>query len=325
VTPVDAPYARFDALVRTGAIDPVGEPELVMSYSNDAWYVRLASAGDVVLRVCWIGDRERLLREAAVGRALPSAVGYPEVIASGAVTVEGQSLTWMTSRRLAGMSLRTVWSELGEHQRGRALHEAAHPLRALHGWRPPSDVASRLGPPRPSVDPQTIVGTTIVPLPLERVRHLVAPAADRAPEHRATVHEAWGWLLDHADLLPRVDDPADVVTHGDLHLDNIWWDGERVAGLLDLEWVRWGPAWLDLVPVRDNALAGDEFGEPHARLLAVLRSELPGLEVPELDRRLTAVQVAFQLRQTLVWPAPGPDPAIDHPVRLLGRLLDLVR
>ena len=62
------------------------------------------------------------------------------------------------------------------------------------------------------------------------------------------------------------------MTHGDLHLDNIWWDGERVTGLLDLEWVRWGPGWIDLVSVRDNALAGDEFSEPHQRLLDTLRA-----------------------------------------------------
>jgi hypothetical protein len=186
-------------------------------------------------------------------------------------------------------------------------------------------VAARLGPPSPSTDPQTIIGTTIVPLPLDRVRQLVAPAGNQAPEHRSVIADAWSWLIDHADLLPRLDDPADAVTHGDLHLDNIWWDGERVTGLLDLEWVRWGPGWLDLVSVRDNALAGDEFSEPHQRLLDTLRAGLPGLEHPDLVQRLTVVELAFQLRQILVWPSPGPDPAIDHPVRLLRRLLDLSR
>ena len=322
---MDAPHARFRALVRAGALDPVGEPELVTSYSNDAWYVRSASAGDVVLRVCWIGDRERLLREAAVGRALPVEVGYPEVLASGALTVDGKAITWMTSRRLSGASLRTVWPELAAQQRDRALREVVAPLRALHGWRPPVEVAARLGAPTPSADPQTIIGSTIVPLPLDRVRHLVAPAADHAPEHRTVIAEAWSWVVDHADLLPRLDDPADVVTHGDLHLDNIWWDGERVTGLLDLEWARWGPPWLDLVSVRDNALAGDDFSDPHARLLDTLRARAPELEVPDLVRRLTAVELAFQLRQILVWPPPGPDPATDHPVRLLQRLLDLSR
>ncbi|HEY5786279.1 MAG TPA: aminoglycoside phosphotransferase family protein [Microlunatus sp.] len=322
---MDAPHARFDALVRGGALDLAGEPELVTSYSNDTWYVRSASAGDVVLRVCWIGDRERLLREAAVGRALPAGIGYPEVLASGALTVDGEVITWMTCRRLSGTTLMKAWPELAEQQRVRALRDVIAPLQALHRWRPPAQVAQRLGPPSPSEDPQTIVGTTIVPLPLERVRHLVAPAGERAPEHRGLIADAWGWLIDHADLLPRLDDPDDGVTHGDLHLDNIWWDGERVAGLLDLEWVGWGPAWLDLVSVRDNALAGDEFSEPHQRLLDTLRVHAPELEVPDLVRRLTVVELAFQLRQILVWPPPGPDPAIDHPVRLLQRLLDLSR
>lgn len=322
---MDAPHTRFRALVQAGALDPVGEPELITSYSNDTWYVRSASAGDVVLRVCWIGDRERLLREAAVGRALPAEVGYPEVLRSGALTVDGEAISWMTSRRLSGTTLRRAWPELTEQQRSRALRDVAGPLRSLHSWCPPADVAARLGPPTPSADLQTIIGTTIVPLPLERVRHLVAPAGDRAPEHRAVIEEAWGWLIDHADLLPRLDDPAGAITHGDLHLDNIWWDGERVAGLLDLEWVRRGPPWLDLVSVRDNALAGDEFSEPHQRLLDTLRAEVPELEAPDVVQRLTVVELAFQLRQILVWPPPGPDPAIDHPVRLLRRLLDLSR
>ena len=189
----------------------------------------------------------------------PAAVGYPEVLASGSLTVEGEPITWMTSRRLSGTTLLKAWPDLGPQQRDRALRDVAGPLRTLHALAPPANVAARLGPPSPSTDPQTIIGTTIVPLPLDRVRQLVAPAADQAPEHRSVIADAWAWLIDHADLLPRLDDPADAVTHGDLHLDNIWWDGERVTGLLDLEWVRWGPAWLDLVSVRDNALAGDEF------------------------------------------------------------------
>ena len=321
---MDASRTRFAALVAEAGLDLVGGPELMTSHSNDTWYVRSTSAGEAVLRVCWIGDRERMLREAAVGRALPREVGYPEVLASGALTVGGEPVTWMISRRLAGSTLRTVWPELDERQRDRALHEVARPLRALHAWCPPAAVAARLGPPAPSIEPATIIGSTILPLPLDRVRHLVAPAADRAGEHRAVVEESWGWLVGHADLLPRLDDPADAVTHGDLHLDNIWWDGERVTGLLDLEWVRRGPPWIDLVSVRDNALAGDEFSEPHQRLLDTLRAEVPGLEAPDLVRWLTVVELAFQLRQILVWPPPGPDPAVDHPIRLLRRLLDAV-
>ena len=321
---MDGPEARLTALLDQPGLDLLGRPEPVTSYSNDTWYVRSSSAGEAVLRICWIGDRERMLREAAVGRALPADVGYPEVLASGAVAIGGEPVTWMLSRRLVGCSLRAAWPGLDESRRERALHEVARPLRALHAWRPPTEVAAGLGPPPPSTDPPTIIGRSILPLPFDRVRHLVVPATERAGMHRDVVERAWSWLVDHADLLPQLDDPADVVTHGDLHLDNVWWDGDRVTGLLDLEWVRWAPAWTDLVPARDNALAGDEFAEPHGRLLAALRSELPGLEVPDLERRLTAVEVAFQLRQLLVWPEPGPEPAVDHPLRLLQRLLDAV-
>ena len=177
----------------------------------------------------------------------------------------------------------------------------------------------------PSEDPQTIIGATILPLPLDRVRHLVAPAVDRAPEHRALIADAWGWVIDHADLLPRLDDPADVVTHGDLHLDNIWWDGERVDRS-----ARSGMGALGAGLARSGAGPGQRAGRRRAqraapRLLETLRAHAPGLEAPDLELRLTVVELAFQLRQILVWPPPGPDPAIDHPVRLLQRLLDLSR
>jgi len=245
---VDAPYARFEALVRAGAVDSVGEPELVTSYSNDAWYVRSASAGELVLRVCWIGDRKRLLREAAVGRALPAAVGYPEVLASGSLTVEGEPITWMTSRRLSGTTLLKAWPDLGPQQRDRALCDVTGPLRTLHAWRPPADVAAHLGPPVASTDLQTIVGTTIVPLPLDRVRHLVAPAADHAPEHRTVIAESWAWLIDHADLLPVLDDPTASVTHGDLHLDNVLQLGEVATAFDAIEFDE-ELRWIDVVDV----------------------------------------------------------------------------
>ncbi len=322
---MDASRTRFAALVAAAGLDLVGGPELMTSHSNDTWYVRSTSAGEAVLRVCWIGDRERMLREAAVGRALPREVGYPEVLASGALTVEGEPVTWMISRRLAGQRRcgrsGPSWTSGSATARCARWRDRCGPCTP--GARPRPWLLDWVHPPRAS-SRQTIIGSTILPLPLDRVRHLVAPAADRAGEHRAVVEESWGWLVDHADLLPRLDDPADAVTHGDLHLDNIWWDGERVTGLLDLEWVRRGPAWIDLVSVRDNALAGDEFSEPHQRLLDTLRAEVPGLEAPDLVRRLTVVELAFQLRQILVWPPPGPDPAVDHPIRLLGRLLDAV-
>src|SRR5690348_7941412 len=74
---VDNADERLDALLRTDAVALAGDPTLRESYSNDTWLARTADGEDVVLRVCWIGDRRRLLREAAVGACLPPEVGYP--------------------------------------------------------------------------------------------------------------------------------------------------------------------------------------------------------------------------------------------------------
>ena len=331
---MQSPRDRLEALRRSGAMQLIGDPEPVVSYSNDTWLTRTADGDEAVLRVCWIGDRERLLREAAIGAALPAEVGYPAVLDSGRMTVDDVTITWMLSRRLTGCTLMEAWPTLDEDTRDRAVLEVAEPLRALHRWRPGAELTTRIASAAtpPGALPDDIIGASILPLPLERVQALVTPAVERAGAYAPVVEAAWRWLVDHADLLPVLDEPATgVVTHGDLHLGNVWWNGERVAGLIDLEWVRWGPSWLDLARIRDAAvLAGsgsedEESDQAHAQLLAALRSGWPELElVPELDRRLTAAQLTHQLRSVLTWGPPGEHPAVDHPVSVLRLLLDLV-
>lgn len=316
------PEERLAALRSAGAVSLREVSARVESYSNDTWLARTTDGDDVVLRVCWICDRQRVLREAAVGAALPAEIGYPTVLGSGTLTYEGETITWMMAGRLSGSSLMQAWPSLSEDQRDRALTDTLGLVRRLHAWSLPAALLPRLAPPTPTDDTQELIGTTLIPLPLDRVRRLVEPAIAWAPDHRATVSRAWGWLIDHADLLPALDDPATgVLTHGDLHLGNVWWDGERVTGLLDLEWVRLGPGWLDLGRVLDNALAGDEFAAAHARMLAVLRTGMAP-EVPELDERLAALVLAHEIRQILVWSPPGPEPVSDHPIAVIERVLD---
>jgi aminoglycoside phosphotransferase (APT) family kinase protein len=320
---VNTPAERFEIVRRLADLDLDDHPVLVPSYSNDTWYVASPSAGEAVLRVCWIGDPDRLLREAAVGAAAPDEVGYPAVLGSGRLELDGRVLTWLITRRLSGRTLLAAWPELTPEQQSACVARIGSALDALHGWRPPSEVARLLTPPAPTDDPVRIIGASLLPLPLDRARRLLAPARAKAPTYAALIDRAAGWVEEHADLLPRLDDPRDAVIHGDLHLSNIWWDGTGVAGLLDLEWVRFGPAWLDLSRVRDNALAGDAGAGPHAQLLAALRARMPGPATSDLDDRLTAAQLVLQIRDVAIWPAAGPEPAIDHPVRVIGRLLAL--
>ena len=233
--------------------------------------------------------------------------------------------TWsLLPHRRSGRAPGSDRSGLTGRQRDAAVDQTAVALASLHAWRPPAAIARLLSPPAPSDDPNEIVGASLLPLPLDRARHLLEPARANAPTYGPLIDRAVDWLEANADLLPRLDDPGDSVIHGDLHLSNIWWDGTRVEALLDLEWTRFAPAWLDLATVRDNALAGDAGERPHAQLLAGLRRLVPGLDPADLIPRLTAVQLVFQIRQLAIWPRPGPDPAVDHPVRVLERLLDRV-
>jgi aminoglycoside phosphotransferase len=102
---------------------PRGAGVQLQRYSNEVWLF-----DDVVVRICWRGDRQRLVRETAVLRALASHVACPDVLAEGG----DLGLTWMVPRRLPGHSLRAAWPELDRRSRQAAVEAIGGMLRALH-------------------------------------------------------------------------------------------------------------------------------------------------------------------------------------------------
>ena len=60
---------RLVVALREAGWTPQGAGVQVESYSNEVWLF-----DDVVVRICWRGDRQRLIREAAVLRALAETV-----------------------------------------------------------------------------------------------------------------------------------------------------------------------------------------------------------------------------------------------------------
>lgn len=116
---------------------------LVESWSNDTWVT-----GQSVLRVCWRGDRGRLLREQALLAALPGAVPHAEVLGAG----QAGDLTWMAMRRVAGERLDLVWPRLADGQRRAALRRLGAVLAALHRWAPPPAVRAMHQPGRPDIE-----------------------------------------------------------------------------------------------------------------------------------------------------------------------------
>jgi Ser/Thr protein kinase RdoA (MazF antagonist) len=197
-------------------------------------------------------------------------------------------------------------------------------LAALHTFRPSPTLAGRLLPsplpPRPTA--ALVVGRAMIPWP-DGVGVLLANAvpAGAPPE---LVAETGRLLRRDAHLGPALDAGAAGVVHGDLHLQNVWCDGRRVTGLLDLEWARRAPSGVELARVLDEVDQDVVEGRAgHAELLAGLRRHLVQLvAVDRLPARLRLLRVAHQLRQLAVWPTEDAGSAPpDHPVRRLAELV----
>ena len=291
-----------DPAARLGIIRPavpvdLGAAVLTESWSNDAWL-----AGESVLRVCWRGDRKRLLREAMLLGVLPAAVPHAVVVAAGCT----EGLTWVVLRRLPGERLDLVWPRLSGRERRDAVAGLAGVLRALHGWKPPPVVREQLRqvPLRAAITPGDIVGAAIVPLPISRLLPLLdwldeQPGMDRdlAGRVRARLGELRGLVSDS-----EFDDG--VVVHGDASFSNVLWHQGHLVALLDLEWARLGPPDLEFATI-----SGDNAGI-RARGLsrAVSASELPLLTwlragYPELvdqehlTERVWLYDICFRIRQ----------------------------
>jgi aminoglycoside phosphotransferase (APT) family kinase protein len=118
--------ARIERLSRVALQSGLSDQaprELLESYSNDAWVV-----GDAVLRICWRGDRGRLVREGLVADSLPAGVPYPDVVARG----ETDGFTWLATKRVRGETLERAWREMGLGARRYAAEQLAHILQRLH-------------------------------------------------------------------------------------------------------------------------------------------------------------------------------------------------
>lgn len=213
------------ALAAAG-IDPERPLTPLESVTNEVW-----AAGDVVVRL----NRRtvpRLRREAVLADALPAAVVYPAVIASG--TEAGED--WLVLRRAPGTPLVGCWSRLGTPDRQRAVQQVANALRILHTTVAPDGL-----PPIGSDPPQLLQpgphATDPLCEALERASRLphVDPGA---------MTDAIGWVRTMRNAL----DPFESTTliHGDLHFRNVLWDGREMTALLDFEFARAAPPDLDL-------------------------------------------------------------------------------
>jgi hygromycin-B 7''-O-kinase len=198
---------------------------LLESATNEVW-----AAGDVVVRVNR-RTQARLRREAAIGAALPPEVRYPEVVAAGVDAGED----WLVQRRVNGTPLVRCWPSLTSDERRRAVAEIAAALRALHHTTEPPGVPAAADPPQ-LLQPGAHATDPICAA--------LARAAELPHVDAGALGDAIGWVRTTRAALDPFDAPT--LVHGDLHFQNVLWDGEHVTALLDLEFARAAPADLDL-------------------------------------------------------------------------------
>lgn len=324
----DDPALRLGTVLLASGVNPLRRPVGVESHSNDTYLIDDPVHGPSVLRICYRGDVGRLVRETAVGCRVPPEVGYPDVLGSGETFVGGWRLTWSLTRQLHGSTLMDAWPGLSSEKRCQATRSASDALRALHAWRPGREVIAGLEWPLPDTltTPELVIGASLHPLPIERARLLIDALATRSDVERALVNAARDAVERLGHLAPELDDPAPgQLIHGDLHLSNIWWSDRGEAGLIDLEWVRFAPPWVDLARLRENADADLAEGHTaHVDFMGWLEEDYPRLfAVDRLADRIRLCCLVFQVRQALIWGPVMSNTGIvpDHPLRLLERLV----
>lgn len=283
------------------------------SVTNEVWLT-----ADHVIRVNRRPDH-RLRREALLGPILPPEVKYPKVVAYGA----GTGFDWLIVGRSPGQVLSRCWPSMSDAQRRGAVGQLASVLKALHATTAPDGLGD-VGAPQ-----LLECGSGQSP---------VAPLLAGLQRARTLPNVGVG-LIDQLTEIVRTTqsllEPFDVPTliHGDLTFENVLWDGDTIAGLIDFEWSRAAPPDLELdVLLRfcafpDLHVAEDYVEETAAQNYRVvphwIREHYVDLfTTRHALERLRIYAIAFDVRQLLTSPPPAPlhDLPPSHELQRLHRL-----
>jgi hygromycin-B 7''-O-kinase len=284
------------------------------SVTNEVWV-----SDDYVVRVNR-QPNQRLRREAALGPILPPEVGYPGIVAYG-----GQlGADWLVVRRVPGNVLARCWPTMSVEERHRAVRQLSNILRRLHQFELPPDL--------PEIDtPQLLGGHSF--RAVDPLLEALDKAATLPHVNPSLIDGARRIVLDTGAAIEPFSVPTAV--HGDLHFENVLWDGTTVTALLDFEWCRPGPPDLDLdVLLRFCAYPYLHVAEDYEHLT---RSEdyadVPGwmtdfypelFDDPNAFERTRIYSIAYDVRELLLFP-PTRSPrelSKHHPYNRLERTVD---
>ncbi|MCC5953978.1 MAG: aminoglycoside phosphotransferase family protein [Acidimicrobiia bacterium] len=284
---------------------------------------------DSVTNEVWLAPRhvvrinrhpnQRLRREAFLGPRLPRDVGYPGIAAYGGRL----GADWLIQPRRPGRPLSRCWPLMTVDERRRAVRQLAAMLKALHTCEAPPELP-------PIVTPQLLSPTA-----LRAVDPLLEGLAQiRQLDYVDTglVDETTNLVLDLAWVVEPFRSPT--LIHGDLHFENVLWDGYVVTALVDFEYARAAPGDLDLdVLLRCCAfpylhVAEDYEDQTHSEDYASvpwwLAEDYPELFAhPHLADRCRIYSVAYDVADLLTHPPMASARALSphHALNRLERVL----
>ncbi|MGF1598538.1 MAG: phosphotransferase family protein [Acidimicrobiales bacterium] len=268
-------------------------------------------------------SKNRLAREGALYRHLPTAPWRPALIAAG----QQAGADYVIVERKPGRPLAHAWPSLSVMERRRAVGQLARCLRELHAVTTP-DLPPIAG------KPLHVLGSGRGP---EHVTDPLLRALDHVSHHPAVdtgiVELARHYVLANRDHLD--DHRNDHLIHGDVTFENVLADEGQITALIDFEWCRGAPADLELdVLLRCCALpqvhvaaeyAARSRPQDYAAVPVWLAEDYPELFAhPHLVERLTIYALAFDVRdliETGTVPAQRSDVDDLHPY---NRLINLV-
>ena len=312
-----AAFLRARRVLSQAGLRDAGPLERIPSVLNEVWY-----AGPYVVRISAHPDSRRLRYESLLATYLPDSVKYPEIVTYG----RADFAEWLVVRRVQGEPLSRAWPDMTERQRHDAVTSIGLALRDLHAV-PPDDTGDLV--------PPFLGGDTLDcphQLPASRVRELL----ERARGLPGVSHN----VLDHAQVMvdengEALDPVAKGLVHGDLHFENVLWDGKEVSALLDFEWARPGSPDLDLdVILRFTADPFLHVADDYAHLARRaeyrevpnwLRDAYPELFAhPRLRDRLAVYSLSYEIRHLLLRPPMRPvDPSETfHPYNRIRRIVE---
>ena len=292
------------ALAKAG-LDPSVDLHPLSSVTNEVWL-----ADKHIVRV----NRHpvpRLWREATLATMLMSAgVGCPPIVAYGGLV----GADWMITEKLPGQVLSRCWPAMSMSDRRRAIHQLAERLQQLHRYQ--------LAESLPEVATPQLLASSAGPGSLDRLMDGLDAAQDLGHVDPVLILRAKTLVRESLSALHPV--PATTLIHGDIHFENILWDGERITGLLDFEWARTAASDLELdVLLRFCAfpflhVAEDyeqvTLPQDYAPVPCWLAEDYPELFAhPRLRDRLRVYSMAYDVRELLMDPP-------DRPVELLSHL-----